>query len=226
MRAQIFGTMRSFLRNNGLSIAMLGLFLVFWAGMIATGLHHHNEEHLAHGKPTISFRQWVVSGELWEATAENWESEFLQMAAFVAFTVFLKQKGSSQSKDPNGGKDEVDREPRPSKDAPGPIHRGGLALKLYSHSLVLALTGLFLFSFAMHALGGEKAFNEEQRAHGQATLTVAQYLVSSRFWWESLQNWQSEFLSVGVLVILSVFLREKGSPESKPVDAPHAETGE
>jgi hypothetical protein len=105
------------------------------------------------------------------------------------------------------------------------VHRGGLALALYSHSLSLALWGLFVFSFLLHALGGLLKFNAEAMAHHQPALNYLQFMTSSAFWYQSLQNWQSEFLSVGVLVVLSIFLRERGSPESKPVQAPHSQTG-
>jgi hypothetical protein len=156
---------------------------------------------------------------------ENWESEFLQMAVYVLLTVFLYQKGSSESKDPDE-KAEVDREPDPRRPgAPWPVRRGGMILSLYRNSLGIALSALFLLSFVLHAVGGAGEFNEERAQHGSEPLTVVQYLGTSRFWFESLQNWQSEFLSIGVMVVLSIFLRQQGSPESKPVDAAHGETG-
>jgi hypothetical protein len=142
-------------------------------------------------------------------------------------TVFLFQKGSSESKDPDK-EEEVDRDPRKSRDdpeAPWPVRRGGIVLKLYEHSLLIAFTLLFLLSFALHATGGLEHYNSEQREHGQPTVTLTEYVTGSRFWFESFQNWQSEFLSVLAIVFLSIWLRERGSPESKPVDAPHDETG-
>jgi hypothetical protein len=149
------------------------------------------------------------------------------MAAYVMLTVFLYQRGSSESKDPDK-EEEVDRDPRLSKDkrdAPGPVRAGGLALKLYENSLFIAFALLFLISFALHAVGGVEEYNSEQQAHGRPAVTVWQYLAGSRFWFESFQNWQSEFLSVAAIVVLSIWLRQRGSPESKPVDAPHDETG-
>ncbi|HET8539868.1 MAG TPA: DUF6766 family protein [Anaeromyxobacter sp.] len=210
-------------RRNGLTIVMLSLFAVFWAGHALVGFRHEIEERREHGEEPIAFGEYLRSGEFWESTAENWESEFLQMAAFVWLTVFLRQKGSSQSR-PVEGEAEADRAPRPRRGAPWPVHRGGLLLALYERSLTLSLVALFLFSFGLHAVAGRAAYNAEQAQHGQPAVSVAGYVASSRFWFESLQNWQSEFLAVAAIVVLSVFLRQRGSPESKPVDAPHAET--
>jgi hypothetical protein len=220
--------MRRFLRENSLTLVMFGLFLVFLIGQIVAGYHDEKQELEDHGRPAIALTEYLTSGAFVEAVFENWESEFLQMAAFVFFSVFLRQRGSPESKKLEG-KEEVDQDPEqqaPPPDAPWPVHRGGLVLTLYKHSLSLALALLFLASFGLHALGGEHAYNEEQLLHHGQTITLLQYLSGARFWFESFQNWQSEFLSVGALVFLSIFLREKGSPESKPVAAPHAETGE
>jgi hypothetical protein len=220
MAAEREGT---FWRRNGLTLVMGGLFLLFWVGHAVAGYRHELEERREHGLGPMAVSEYLRSGDFWESTAENWESEFLQMAAFVWLTVFLRQKGSSQSR-PVEGEAESDREPKPRKDAPWPVHRGGLALALYERSLTLALFGLFLFSFALHAVAGRSSYNEEQALHGGDPVSVLGYVGSSRFWLESLQNWQSEFLAVAAIVVLSVFLRQRGSPESKPVDAPHAET--
>jgi hypothetical protein len=217
--------MRKFLRNNGLSLVMFALFLIFWVGQSVAGVKHYNETQREHGQPAISWSQYLSTGEFIEATFENWESEFLQMAAFVVFTVFLRQKGSGESKDFKP--EEVDADPRVERkpDSPLPVLRGGVALTLYSYSLSLALAGLFVLSFLLHALGGRAEYNEEARIHGQPTLGLLAFMATSEFWFQSLQNWQSEFLSVGVLVVLSIFLRQKGSPESKPVHASHSHTG-
>jgi hypothetical protein len=158
---------------------------------------------------------------------ENWESEFLQMFAYVLLTAFLFQKGSAESKDPQK-QEAVDRDPRPScddKTAPWPVREGGIVLKLYENSLSIALFLLFVISFVLHAIGGAKEYSQQQTMHGEEAVTVVQYLGTAQFWFESLQNWQSEFFSIGVLVLLSIFLRQKGSPESKPVDSPHNMTG-
>ena len=151
------------------------------------------------------------------------------MFFFVVLTTFLYQKGSAESKKPNE-KEAVDRDPRKTrnkKDAPWPVRKGGFVLRVYEHSLSLAFLLLFLGSFILHALGGAGEYNQEQKEHGQMSeVSVVEYMVTSRFWFESLQNWQSEFLAVGSMVVLSIFLRQRGSAESKPVDAPHSHTGE
>ena len=158
---------------------------------------------------------------------ENWESEFLQMFAYVFLTTFLYQWGSSESKklsEPEA----IDRDPRlllNKKEAPWPVRKGGSLLKLYEHSLTLSLLFLFLISFWLHAVSGARAHSKQELAHGGNAVTVVQYLGTAQFWFESLQNWQSEFFSIGMMVVLSIFLRQRGSPESKPVDAPHYETG-
>jgi hypothetical protein len=220
--------MRRLLRENGLSIVMFSLFLFAVAGQIFTGFHEYNDDEKDHGQPTLRLSEYLVSGHFVESIFENWESEFLQMSAYVFLTAFLYQKGSPESKDPDK-KEPVDREPksgRPKKDAPWPVRRGGFALKTYECSLSLVLFLLFLISFALHAAGGARLYSHEQALHGGEAVSTLQYLGTSRFWFESFQNWQSEFLSVAVLVVLSIFLRQKGSPESKPVDSPHSKTGE
>ena len=147
------------------------------------------------------------------------------MAMYVLLTVFLYQRGSAESKDPDK-KEPVDRKPSPSrKGAPRVVQHGGLALKLYQNSLGLAFAILFLVSFALHAAGGAGEYSEEQLQHGGDAVGMLEYMATARFWFESFQNWQSEFLAVGSMVVLSVFLRQHGSPESKPVDAPHDQTG-
>jgi hypothetical protein len=221
------GTLQRFLRDNGLSLVLSALFIVFFIGQIIAGHRQYNLEHADHGQATVTLVQYLQTGAFLEATAENWESEFLQMAAYVLFTAFLFQRGSAESKKPDEA-EAVDRDPRRSRhkaDAPWPVRRGGWILGLYSYSLSIALVLLFLVSFVLHAVGGAAAYNDEQRMHGGAAISVLEYMSSAQFWFESLQNWQSEFLSIAVMVILSIFLRHRGSPESKPVDAPYAQTG-
>ena len=162
-----------------------------------------------------------------EATFENWESEYLQIGVYVLFTAFLYQRGSAESKDPDK-REAVDEDPRQhlrDPEAPWPVRRGGVALKLYEHSLSLALFLLFLASFALHAWGGAREYSEERVAHGGEAVSTLGFVRMSRFWFESFQNWQSEFLAVASLAWLSIFLRQRGSPESKPVAALHGETG-
>ena len=218
--------MRRALRDNALSLTMFGLFLVFLVAQSLAGYRSNNNENEEHGQPPESYAEYIASGAFVEATFENWESEFLQMGAYVLLTAFLIQKGSPESKDPDG--DEADADPRAerdSPDAPGPVRRGGVALTLYEHSLSIALFGLFLFSFVLHALGGHAEYNAQQLEHGQAAVSLWGFVTSSEFWFQSMQNWQSEFLAVAVLAVLGIWLRQRGSPESKPVAAPHAQTG-
>lgn len=221
--------MRRFFKDNGLSLVLFGLFFFsFILGQSITGQHQHNEDQMEHGHPTISYIEYLGTSHFLEATMENWESEFLQMFAFVILTTFLYQKGSAESKDPDKP-NPVDRDPAKSKnkkDAPWPVRKGGFILKLYEQSLSIAFLLLFLVAFVLHAMGGAAEYNQEQADHGSGQqVTVFGYMVTSRFWFESFQNWQSEFLAIGAMVVFTIFLRQKGSPESKPVDAPHGETG-
>jgi hypothetical protein len=218
---------RKLLRENGLAIALFGLFAVFLVGQIFTGWSSFNAEQLSHGAHEIGLGSYLTTGHFIEAVFENWESEFLQMAAYVVLTVWLVQKGSAESK-PLEGDPEIDADPRSTDDpqnAPAPVRLGGWRLWIYERSLGLAFTALFLVSIGLHAWGGARAYSEEQTQHGEAPVSVPAYVTTSRFWFESFQNWQSEFLAVGSIVVLSVFLRQKGSPESKPVAAPHEQTG-
>jgi hypothetical protein len=218
--------MKKALKYNGLSIVMFGLFAVFMVCMSAAGVRQYNQEQADHGEETVSYVKYLQTGHFVEATFENWESEFLQMGGFVLLTVWLRQKGSPESKKLEGD-EPVDEDPRHTDrdDAPWAASMGGVPTWLYERSLSIALFGLFFLSFALHGAGGAKEYSAEQLAHGGQAVGTLGYLKTSQFWFESFQNWQSEFLAVGALVVLSVYLRQKGSPESKPVAAPHGETG-
>lgn len=219
--------MRKLLRENGLSIVLFVIFFGIQIGLSLVGHRVYNEDQKEHGRPIIGYGPYLLSDHFLEATMENWESEFLQMAAFAIFTAFLFQKGSAESKKLDE-EEPVDRDPRGSSgnpDAPWPVRRGGAALVVYEYSLSLALLLLFVLSFGLHAMSGARLYNSEQLAHGGATVGTIGYLGTAQFWFESLQNWQSEFLSIGVMVVLTIFLRQRGSSQSKPVDSPHAETG-
>lgn len=219
--------MLRWLKNSSLSLVLFGLFLVFLAGHSAAGFRHHNEEQSSHGQPTISYGEYVQSGDFLESVFENWESEFLQMGSYVLLTVFLFQKGSAESKKLIGS-EPSDRKPRKSaaNDAPWPVRAGGWQSKLYENSLSIAFILLFLMSFWLHAASGAAATCEENMVHAQAECpSIGQYMGTSKFWYESFQNWQSEYLAVFSIVVLSVYLRQRGSPESKPVNSPFAETG-
>jgi hypothetical protein len=217
--------MKQFLKNNGLSLVFFFLFMFTLLGQAVTGLKEHNQEMVEDGGQPIGMGEYLTSGHFLQATFENWESEFFQMALFVVLTIFLFQKGSAESKDPEGG-EPVDKEPNPrKKDAPWAVKQGGLILSVYKHSLSIALFLLFILSFVVHWYGSLKDYNEEELLKGNPTETAMQYLGNPRFWFESFQNWQSEFLSVLAIVVLSVFLRQKGSAQSKPVDESNEETG-
>jgi Domain of unknown function (DUF6766) len=212
------------LRDNGLSITFGLLFVVFLLGQSVAGHRSYNEDQEAHNEPKLTYWSYLWSSHFAEATFENWESEFLQMAAYVLLTAILFQRGSAESNDPDKPETAPSR-PRDVKRIPGPVRRGGMVLKLYEHSLGLAFALIFLISFSLHAVSGATRYNDEQSGHGRPGVSVPEYLGTSRFWFESFQNWQSEFLAILAMVVLSIFLRQKGSPESKDVESPHSETG-
>lgn len=213
-----------FLSRNGLSVLLCSIMLLTWSGQAVTGWHEHNHDREEGGEPPISLAAYLHSDHFWAATSENWESEFLQMGMYVLLTVSLRQIGSSESKK-LVGREEVDREPKPSPNAPWPVKKGGWILKIYSNSLSIAFLLLFSFSFFVHLKSSCGEYNAEQLLKGGDVLSTREYLGMTRFWFESFQNWQSEFLAVLAIVFLSIFLRQKGSPESKPVDAAHWDTG-
>jgi hypothetical protein len=216
-----------FWRNNSLSIVLAVLFMISMVGQAWTGWFDYNADALVHGSEPVALTRYLSSGHFWEATGENWESEFLQMSMFVVLTCFLRQKGSAESKRIDVVED-VDLDPRRfsnDPEAPWPVRQGGWVLRLYENSLAVVFVILFLISITMHATGGLAEFNEEQEAHHRAPMVLTQYLGSSRFWFESFQNWQSEFLSLLAMVMGTVYLRQRGSAESKPLHAANSETG-
>ena len=220
--------MKRFLRENGLSLVLFALFLLtFILGQTLSGLRQYNEEQAEHGGEQVGLGEYLRTGHFLETTMENWESEFLQMFLYVLLTAYLYQKGSSESRklDEENPQDRDPRKSKDKKDAPWPVRKGGLVLRLYEHSLALAFLLLFLLAFWLHAVGGQREYNDQQLQHGQATVTVPEYMRTSQFWFESFQNWQSEFLAIWCMVVFSIWLRQRRSPESKPVDCPHSETG-
>jgi Domain of unknown function (DUF6766) len=220
-------TRESFWRCHALSLAALTAFLVFLVGMTLTGHRQFNADQVAHHEAQLSLWSYLGEGHFWEALFENWESEFLQMGAYVFLTAYLVQRGSAESKDPDQP-EASDHDPRDGAltgSPPWPVRRGGVVLKLYENSLAVAFLALFVGSFIGHALGGVDEYNAELVPHGDAAVSTWGYVTSSQFWFESFQNWQSEFLAVLAIVVLTIFLRQRGSPESKPVDAPHFATG-
>ncbi|MGZ8512199.1 MAG: DUF6766 family protein [Candidatus Limnocylindria bacterium] len=219
--------MTKFLRDQGLAITTFAIFAATLVGLALAGWGTYNEDQAEHGEPTVGIGEYLGTPNFGEAVFENWESEFLQMGAYVVLTVFLFSRGSSESKDPDT-RAPSDADPRQAgerKDVPWPVRRGGLVLALYENSLGIAMFALFFASFALHAVTGAADYSHEQLAHGGEAISTLGYLGTSRFWFESLQNWQSEFLAIGSLIVLSIFLRQRGSPESKPVAARRWETG-
>jgi len=213
---------RSFLARNGLSIVLLVLFLLFLGGQILTGHAVNNEERVAQGLAAEPLTRYLASGHFISATFENWESEFLQMGMYVLLTVGLRQRGSAESRPLDPAQEEERIEAGP---APCPLRAGGVWRWLYANSLSLAYAFLFLLAFSGHAYGSWSSGNEQRATQGQAPLSLIEHLASAQFWFESMQNWQSEFLAVLSIVVLSIFLRQDKSPESKPLAAPHSQTG-
>jgi hypothetical protein len=215
-----------FLYENSLLLVVTLLMLGTLVGQTLTGWHDYNDELEQMKLLPLTLRQYLGSGHFLEATFENWESEFLQMGLYVLLTIWLRQKGSSESKKLYE-EEEVDKEPDPTKpDVPGPVKRGGWQLVLYKNSLTLAFFVLFFVSFWLHAKGGAEVYSIELQQEGKPVVTTMEYMGTTRFWFESFQNWQSEFLSIVAIVGLSIYLRQQGSPQSKPVDASYSETGE
>ncbi|MBO9611257.1 MAG: hypothetical protein J7619_01110 [Dyadobacter sp.] len=215
----------NFFYRNGLSIVFLSFFIAALVAQAFFGWKQHNDDLTELGAGPIALGAYLTSGHFFSSTFENFQSEFLQMAMYVTLTISLRQIGSAESKD-LFKPEEVDREPDPTKeDAPGPVKRGGWQLRLYQQSLSIAFGLLFLVSWAGHLYGSYIDHNEQRILHGEPEQSLNAFLAEPAFWFETFQNWQSEFLSVASIVILSIFLRQKGSPESKPVDAGHMETG-
>ena len=215
---------KTWLYRNGLSVFFISIFLITLAAQAFTGWKEHNDELNDEGGAPISISTYLASGHFISATFENFESEFLQMALYVALTISLRQIGSAESKKLDEP-EEVDREPKASPEAPWAVRKGGWILKIYSHSLSIVFGLLFLISWPLHFYGSWQDNNITLKLKGKLLIGMTEYLGEPNFWFETFQNWQSEFLSVASIVILTIFLRQKGSPESKPVDAPDLETG-
>ena len=206
---------------------MFGAFLVFIVLQSIFGWQVHNEELEQFGQATIGYWHYLGTGHFGEAVFENWESEFLQMGTYVLLTSYLVQRGSPESKPV----DQVDREGDFPEEAttksPAWSRRKGPLQTFYRNSLSIVLLAFFTLSFLLHLLAGTAEYNEQQAlVQGEGPASPLQFLGTSEFWFQSMQNWQSEFLAVGALIVLSVVLRQHGSPQSKPVTAPHGQTGE
>lgn len=214
----------SFWYRNGLTLVFITLFILTLIAQAITGFNVHNQELEDNGKMAIQFSTYLCSGHFISATFENFESEFLQMALYVLLTVKLRQIGSAESKSLTE-KEEVDRTPKNSKNAPWAVKKGGWILKVYQNSLSICFIILFSASWYLHFYGSWQDYNVEQGLKNLPSSSMVAYVCNANFWFETFQNWQSEFLSVASIVFLTIYLRQKGSPESKPVDAPDMETG-
>jgi len=215
----------SVLYRNGLIIVFLMLFILSLVGQSYNGWKEFNDFLADYQKAPVTYKNYLCSGHFVQATFENWESEFLQMALFVIFTIFLRQQGSSESKSCDEPITDA-AELKPKKDSPWPVKKGGAWLFLYKHSLSISLLLLYFISFMLHWCGSWMQYNLEQELKHNPMESFFQYGFSSRLWFESFQNWQSEFLSVFAIIFLSIYLRQMGSSQSKKVNAAHRETGE
>ncbi len=214
--------------DHALSIFFGVLFLGSLVGQSLFGLAEYNEQQLSHGSPPLSYLEFVTSSEFIVDVAENWQSEYLQFFVFIIATIWLVQKGSTESKQPGDDGIGTDKDQfigRHAKgDSPAWAKVGGWREVLYSNSLLLVMGAIFVLSWLAQSLAGLVVYNQEQTEHGQPTVDWPAYLASPDFWNRTLQNWQSEFLAVGSMVAFTIYLRQRGSPQSKPVGSPHEET--
>jgi hypothetical protein len=216
------------LRNHSLSLFFLAIFLAALIGQSIAGNAEFNNEAIAHQSETMSYWSYVVSPDFGQAVMENWQSEYLQFTLFIFATVWFVQKGSPESKkvdEVGTGSDEqqlVGEHARP--DSPKWARARGLKRFVYENSLLIVMASIWIGSWLAHSLTGWRTYNETQVEHGDTTLSWLQYLGSADFWESTLQNWQSEFLAVGSMAVLAIYLRQRGSPESKPVGLPHEST--
>jgi hypothetical protein len=219
-----------FLRNNALSLAFGALFLLTLGGQAVSGVADVNADQVANGLEPIGLAEYVTSSSFMVDVMENWQSEYLQFFLYIFATVWLVQKGSSESKEPGQEGTESDREQQVGAHAtagsPAWARAGGWRTTLFSRSLGLLMGGLFLLTWAASAVTGWVAHNADQLAQRQDPVGFLGYLGEADFWNRSFQNWQSEMLAVGSMAIFAVYLRQRGSPESKPVGAAHGDTGQ
>jgi hypothetical protein len=218
-----------FLRENSLSIFFGLLFAASLAGQAVAGHISHNHEQLAHGEQAISLGRYLTSSAFGQAVMENWQSEYLQFMLFMLATVWFLQRGSPESKELDKAGRESEREQKigrhAARRAPLWARTGGLRTAIYSNSLLILMAAIFVGAWLAQSLTGWSDYNELQGAHGEPGISWVTYLGSAEFWESTLQNWQSEFLAVGSFSVFAIFLRQRGSPESKPVGEPHDTTG-
>jgi hypothetical protein len=226
--------MRRFVREQSLSLVFGGLFLAALGGQAIAGWHDYNNLETWHAQmagetpQTLSLGRYITSSSFAQAVTENWQSEYLQFTLFILFTVWFIQKGSPESKQPGEEGTESDEEQSVGAhikpNSPKWAKAGGWRLAIYSHSLVLVMATIWLWSWFAQSVSGWSEHNAERREHERESLSWLGYLGSADFWQTTLQNWQSEFLAVGSMAVLAIYLRQRGSPESKPVGCPHATT--
>jgi hypothetical protein len=218
-----------FARDNSLSIFFLAIFIASLAGQAIAGHGQFNHDQLLHDGDPISLGRYLTTSQFAADVAENWQSEYLQFTLYIVGTVWLLQRGSPESKplDQAGRESDEDQQigPHAGPRSPRWARTGGLRTALYENSLLIVMTTIWLGSWLAQSIAGASGYNADQLDHQAATVSWLGYLGSSDFWSRTLQNWQSEFLAVGSMAILSVYLRQRGSPESKPVGAPHDATG-
>ena len=221
--------MRRVARDNGLSLFFLGLFIATVAAQSVAGQHSENADLAEHGAEAVSWWAYVVSPSFAGALMENWQSEFLQFSLFIGATIWLVQKGSNESSELDKIGTEDDRTQQIGSFTPigGPrlARRNDVTTRLYENSLLLVMTLIFFVTWFAQSLNNWRVFNDERSSHDLTPIAWGNYLVNADFWEKTLQNWQSEFLAVGTMVVFTIYLRQRGSPESKPVGAPHDETG-
>jgi hypothetical protein len=220
--------MRRWLFDNSLSLFFLVLFVATLLGQSLAGQRVHNAEVAEHDGAAISWWRYVSSSDFGQAVMENWQSEFLQFTLFILATIWLVQRGSAESKPPEEAGQESDQKERIGGYAPaaGPLwaKTRDWRTSVYQHSLLLAMAAIFVASWLAQSVTAWRSFNDEQAQHGGTAVSWASYLLEPDFWERTLQNWQSEFLAVGTMAVFTIYLRARGSPESKPVGAPHHET--
>ena len=207
------------LYRNGLTITVLGCFVICILLQSLAGHRVYNDERRDDGQPSVSYSRYLISGDFIEAVGENWESEFFQIAIFAWLTSFLYQKGSAESHDP----DKKEEHKPVRADSPWPVRRGGWILKLYERSISIAFLCLFAISFFIHASGGAREYSQQEILHGRAGVSMLRFILTSTFWAQSMQNWQSEFLGIAAMVLVTIWLRQRNSPESKAVETPHGQ---
>jgi hypothetical protein len=221
--------MMRFIRENGLGLGFGALFLGTLVFQALVGHADFNQDQVAHHGDPIGLWRYVSSSSFGVDVLENWQSEYLQFTLYIVGTVWLLQKGSPESKelDKAGGESDEDQKVgrHATSDSPKWARAGGLRTRVFSNSLLLVMGSIFLLSWLGQSITGRVAYNAEQLDHQQATVSWADYLTRPDFWNRTLQNWQSEFLAIGSMAVLSIYLRQRGSSESKPVGAPHAATG-